>query len=117
MLKEVFVYISGPITAKNGNTIEENVAAGLKAFLALTKLGIPSFSPHVLAAFPSAHEIHYSIWMAYDLIVVENCTHMLMLPKWEESEGSMMEKAHAESYGLPVLYTIPDLAKLLNVKE
>lgn len=48
------VYLSGPMTAKHGFSIEENVAAGVKVFLACLKQGIPAICPHLSGAFPSA---------------------------------------------------------------
>ena len=40
MRTDLFVYISGPMTAKHGYTVEENVAAGLRIFLDCLKRGV-----------------------------------------------------------------------------
>lgn len=117
MHKGILVYISGPMTAKNGHTIEENTAQGLQYFLMLTKLGIPSFCPHLNAGFPECFMISWDIWLDYDLAVIDRCTHMLMLPRWKESDGAIKEKDYAESIELPILYSITELAELLDVQE
>lgn len=39
MIPNVLVYISGPITPKDGFSLEQNIAQGIEAYLHLTKLG------------------------------------------------------------------------------
>jgi hypothetical protein len=117
MRKGILVYISGAISPKNGNMVEENIAVGLRTFIELTKVGIPSFSPQLLAAFPSTTLIPYHIWMAYDFTIIDRSTHMLMLPNWEKSPGAVEEKAYAESLGMPVLCGLHELLELLDVRE
>ena len=116
MRSDVFVYISGPITAKDGYIVEENVAVGVRTFLDLIQLGIPAYSPQMTAAFPSAFNISWERWMEYDYAVIRRCTHMLMLPRWVWSKGAIREKEYAKSIGLPIAYSIDDLLKMLLVK-
>lgn len=103
MRSDVFVYISGPITAKHGYTVEENVAAALKVYLDLLRRGIPCFCPHLSGAFPSAFDVDYETWLAYDYAVIARCTHVLLLPRWETSTGAVRERDFAESIGVPVI--------------
>ncbi len=116
MMKDVLVYISGPITARNGVLIEENVAIGLKAFLQLTHLGIPSFSPQILGTFPSASLVSYRTWMEYDFAIINRCTHVLMLPKWKDSPGCAEELVYANERGIPILYSVTELVSLLKAE-
>lgn len=110
MRRDVFVYISGPMTAKHGFTIEENVAAGLRVYLECLRRGLPAFCPHLGGAFPSAwSEIPWGIWLAYDLAVIDRCTHVLMLPRWETSTGAVKERAYAESIGKPIIESIDEV--------
>lgn len=110
MRSDVFVYVSGPITAKHGFSVEENVAAALKVYLALLRRGIPAFCPHLSGGFPSAFDVDYETWLAYDLAVIARCTHVLLLPRWETSTGALRERAYAESIGVPILESM----ELLN---
>lgn len=109
MRSDVFVYLAGPITAKDGYTVEANVAAALAVFLTCIARGIPAFCPHVTAAFPSSQEVDYETWLAYDLRVLDRCTHLLLLPRWETSPGAVGERRYAEQIGVPVIVTIDDL--------
>lgn len=116
MKNGVFVYISGPIAPRNGKPIEENVLAGVYAFIKLTQLGIPSFCPHLGAMFPSCHsEVSYQTWMDYDLAVIDRCTHMLMLPGWRESSGSRQEREYAEGLEMPIFESLDNLAAYLDL--
>lgn len=110
MRRDLFVYISGPMTAKHGYTIEENVAAGLRVYLDCLRRGIPAFCPHLGGAFPSAwSEVSWEHWLDYDLAVIERCTHVLAMPRWRESAGAVKEIAYAEAQGIPVIYSLDAL--------
>jgi hypothetical protein len=110
MRRDLFVYISGPMTAKHGYSMEENIAAGLKVYLECLKRGIPAFSPHLGGAFPSAWaDVSWDTWLAYDLAVIDRCTHVLMMPRWETSAGAVKERLYAEKIGRPVVHSIEAL--------
>lgn len=110
MRNDVFVYISGPMTAKHGYTVEENVAAGLRVFLECLRLGIPAFCPHLSGAFPSAWaDVSWEKWIDYDLRVIDRCTHVLMMPRWEQSAGATKEREYAEACGKPIIMSLEEL--------
>jgi hypothetical protein len=110
MRRDVFVYISGPMTAKHGHTVEENVAAGVRVYLDCLKRGIPAFSPHLGGAFPSAWtDVSWETWLEYDLAVIDRCTHVLMMPRWQESAGAIKEHDYAQSIGCPIAYSMSEL--------
>lgn len=109
-----FVYISGPITAKHGYTVEENVAAALRVYLECIRRKVAAFCPHLSAAFPTAHHaVDYELWMDYDFAVIDRCTHVLMLPRWETSGGAVREREYAEQRGIPVFTDIDALVASL----
>lgn len=112
MNKDVFVYISGPMTAKHGFSIEENVAAGVRVFLDCLKRGIPAFCPHLSGAFPSAWaDVPWDKWLDYDLAVIDRCTHVLMMPRWETSAGAVKERAYAEQIGKPIVSSLDEIGQ------
>lgn len=113
MRQGVFVYLSGPITANHGRSVEQNVANAVQFYWRLLRAGIPAFCPHLSGAFPSAFEIDYETWIAYDLAVIDRCTHVLMLPHWEQSAGAMRERAYAEARGIPVAANDSELLHML----
>lgn len=110
MRRDLFVYISGPMTAKHGFTVEENVAAGLRVFLDCLKRGIPAFCPHLSGAFPSAWtDVPWDRWLDYDLAVIDRCTHVLLLPRWETSAGAVKEREYAAARGTPIVTSIDEV--------
>lgn len=116
MRRDVFVYLSGPMTAKDGYTVEENTAAGLRVFLECILSGIPAFCPHLCGGYPSAWSVPWDAWLHYDKAVIDRCTHVLMLPRWTTSEGAKRERAYALDRGVPVIYTLDDLSPAIEVQ-
>ena len=110
----VLVYISGPMTAKDGRTMEQNTADGVAVYLDLLKRGIPAFSPHLSGAFPSAWSaLDHQQWIDYDCAIIDRCTHLLMMPRWETSKGAVMEFDYAQAKGIPVAKSVEQLTALL----
>lgn len=98
MRNDLFVYLSGPITAKHGRSVEDNVALAIKAYWQCLKAGIPAFCPHLSAAFPSAHsDVPYEAWLSYDFAVIDRCTDIVMLDHWSQSEGAVRELDYARA--------------------
>ena len=118
MRRDLFVYISGPMTAKHGYTVEENVAAGLRVYLDCLKAGIPAFCPHLGGAFPTAWTaVDWETWLAYDFAVIDHCTHVLMMPRWETSTGAVKERDYAIQHGKTITSWNGLLASLTVPRE
>lgn len=109
MRDDVLVYLSGPITARDGHSVEENVLVALRVYLACVRDGVPAFCPHLSAAFPSAFDVPWDAWIAHDKAILARCTHVLMLPRWETSRGAVLEQQHADALGIPVCYSVVEL--------
>lgn len=110
MRKDIFVYISGPMTAKGGFSIEENLLAGAQVFFYLLKHDIPCYCPHLTGLLPSAWTLmSHEKWLEYDYAVIDRSTHVLMMDRWETSSGACLEKMYAEKIGIPIIYSIDDL--------
>lgn len=115
MRSDVLVYISGPMTAKGGRTMEQNTADGVAVYLDLLARGIPAFSPHCSGAFPSAWSaLTHAQWIAYDFAVMDRCTHVLMMDRWETSTGAKLEYDYAQRKGIPIAESVDALLELLK---
>lgn len=120
MRSDLLVYISGPMTANDGRTIEQNVADGVAVYLELLRLGIPAFSPHLSGLAPSAWTaLSHAEWIAYDCAILDRCTHLLMMPRWETSAGAKLELEHWCSHWShtpeQIVYSIDELCELVGV--
>ena len=118
MKTDLYVYISGPMTAKNGRSIEANLAEGVDLFITLIKLGIPAFCPHLNGLAPSAWMagIPHESWVELDKVVIDRCTHVLMMPRWRESSGAVLEHNYAAELGLPIAYSLAELDAMLTAE-
>jgi len=118
MRPNILVYISGPMTAKHGRTIEENVAAGVRVYLELLTLKVPCYCPHLSGAFPSAWTaLSHADWLAYDCAIIDRCTHMLMMPGWTQSTGAQLEHDYAIEHRVPIYYSVEGLMEALAKQE
>lgn len=114
MRRDVLVYISGPMTAKDGRSVEQNTADGVALYLELLKRGIPAFSPHLSGAFPSAWTaMSHEEWLEYDLRVIDRCTHVLMMDRWKTSKGACIEFEYALDCRTPIAFSIDELVSML----
>ena len=104
-MRDVLIYISGPMTACANHTIEEHLAQGVKVYLALLQAGLPAFSPHVGGLAPSAWSaLPWEQWLEYDKRIIERSTHVLMMPDWAQSKGALREHHYADSLGKPIFF-------------
>jgi len=112
----MFVYLSGPITAREGRIVEdeEHVAAAAKVYFECLRSGIVAFCPHLSGAFPSAFEIGYDVWIEYDYAIIDRCTHLLMLPGWKTSRGALLEHQYALDTGKGIFESLDDLHAYLH---
>lgn len=121
MKSDILVYISGPMTAKDGRSIEQNVADGIAVYLELLKIGIPAFSPHLSGLSPSSWTaLTHAEWIAYDCAILDRCTHILMMPRWETSTGACMEleywRVRIDERG-GVAYSVAELCEMVGVEQ
>jgi Domain of unknown function (DUF4406) len=116
MNSSVFVYISGPMTAKDGRTIEQNTADGVAVYLNLLCRGIPAFSPHLSGGFPSAWTaLSHAEWIAYDCAILDRCTHILMMPRFQTSAGAIQEREYwiELERGSRIAYSVAELCEMV----
>lgn len=118
MRSDLLVYISGPISPKNGRSVEANVAAALAVYLELTRLGIPSICVHLGAMFPSCHAaLSYDQWMALDFALIDHCTHVLVIDGWRESSGAVQECEYANERRIPIAQSVAELCEMVGVER
>lgn len=115
---DALVYIAGPLTAKGGFTVEENIAAASRVLIELLMdVGVPAICPHTLSDFVTAHDptrCDYDRWIEFDFALIDRCTHVLMLPRWTTSKGAQLEYEYAKSRQLPIYYLVDDLVLALK---
>lgn len=96
------IYISGPITGM----IDDNRPAFAAVSATLRSKGWEVVNPHEL--FNAEVEESWEGYMRKDLAALLTCTHIVMLPGWEQSRGAQLEKLVADAVGIQTLVLSPD---------
>ena len=93
-------YIAGPMTGYP----QENMAAFDAAALYYRNQGIDVSNPadlqHKLSNIPLTEEMRRDIIMYCVYELCQGCTHIVLLPGWEQSKGAAVEVAVARFLGL-----------------
>lgn len=101
----MMVYIAGPLTPKDGYTLEDNIEQAAAEYFKFVAAGVPAFCPQLGATLQATFSVDYEIWMRYDFAVIDLCTHVLMLPRWEASFGACREHEYATLKGKDIIYS------------
>jgi hypothetical protein len=101
------VYISGPYSPGHGRSISENIAIAREHAIKVWERGDVALCPHLNTAhFEDDCSATYDDYISGDLLMVERCDVIYMLPYWEESGGASWEHEHAIVHGIDVEYAV-----------
>jgi len=106
----LLVYLSGPITPAHGFSVKQNVQSAVDVYLDAVQRGIPAICPHLSGLIDAAWAVPHAQWIAIDLAILDRCTHLVLLPRWETSPGAQIEVAHARLQGIPVVGSLAEVA-------
>ena len=105
------IYVSGPYSAGYGRSIADNIAVARTAAIRIWDSGNAALCPHLNTAhFEEDCRAEWIDYITGDLIMVERCDAVVMLPNWRQSRGAVQEHDHAVSHGKPV-YEWPELPR------
>jgi len=114
------LYISGPYSAGNGRTVEENIAVARSYAAAAWRQGWAAFCPHLNTAYfeTLCPEIPHSDWIDGDITILRMLNPcraaMLMLPNWQESAGARLERDWAINLNLEV-FAAPEMPDAIPI--
>ena len=92
------VYVAGPYTRPDP---QANTERAVKVGNDLMALGYASIVPHLTHFWEQLHPQPYETWLAFDLVLLERCNVILLLPGY--SSGAEKEVVYAEQRGIPVV--------------
>jgi len=110
------IYVAGPYTAKTEARKQEHIAAAMDAGARLYRLGYAPFIPHSMTAdfdvlYP---DIPKEVYLKTGLLYLSLCPNIFILPNWEESPGSQVERNLAITMRKTIYYSldhVPDLTE------
>lgn len=105
----MLVYLAGPLSAVNGISEQDNAEAAVRVYIQLVRAGIPSFCPHLSFYCQERSMLTYEDWLWFDFGIIDVCTHVLMLPRWQDSKGAVREHQYALDKGKVILYELEGL--------
>ena len=105
----MIVYIAGPYRGVSHDrhsyeAIAKNIATATAAAAWCANHGIGYFCPHMNSAHMEllAPDVDPSFWLEMDLMFLEHCDAVLLLPNWRASKGTVAEVQAAREKGLPI---------------
>ena len=108
------IYIAGPYRASNAWEIEMNIREAETYALHIWRLG------NTAVICPHANTRYFygaapdDLFIEGGLEILKRCDAIFMLPKWEQSEGSVEEKREAIRCSIPVFYSLYGLIEWLR---
>lgn len=94
-------YLAGPMT---GYAKYNFPAFDLACQLLREKLGLTILSPHEIdhgETEQNRGSLHYSVYMRAGLKLLLECEGIIMLPRWEDSDGAQLEFKVAAALSMP----------------
>jgi hypothetical protein len=107
------VYIAGPFRAATAWEVENNVRNAETMGYEVAKLGAMPMIPHANTRFFHG-QFDDQFWIVGTLLLLERCDAMLVLPGWENSQGTKGEMRLCEDRGMPYFFKLGDLEKWLS---
>jgi len=98
------LYVAGPYRSKDGpRGVHKNIEAASDVAYDLWKAGAAVICPHKnTEGFDSAGFEDASMWLDGDIVIMERCDAVVLLPDWFMSAGASEERRRAQRLGIPV---------------
>ena len=112
------VFIAGPYSGKNKEIIEKNIRNAEKYQIALANAGVGFFCPHNHTGhFEEKATAPEEFYRKLDReILKRTCDGILVIPGWENSEGTKLEVEWARENNIPTFFpkSPKDLSEVIN---
>lgn len=116
------IYLSGPYRSSFGeHGVWSNIMAAREAAIDVWKMIAVPICPHLNTmlmggAIHSNVELEVKLFLEGDCEIISRCDAVLMLPGWERSKGSNIERDFALKKDIPVFYDQLAMSKWLLIE-
>lgn len=97
------VYVAGPYRSNTHEGVWKNIMTAREYAVKLWKQGYSVVCPHLNTMFMGG-VVSEGVFLAGTLEMLKRCDHIFMLPYWQDSEGSKIEKEYADSHGITEVF-------------
>lgn len=108
------IYIAGKFRGPSSWDIECNIRAAETLALEVWRRGAAALCPHTNTRF-FQNAAPDDLWLAGDLVMLERCDALVTVENWQSSQGAIAEVAHARARGIPVLHSLGELDRWLEI--
>lgn len=111
------IYVAGPYRGASFEEVHANIMAARYWAKKIWKLGAVALCPHLNTwHFELDAGLHDEVYLTGDLVLIQRCDAVFMMPNWEASRGARREKKFSERQGIPVFFNLDKLAKFASGK-
>lgn len=96
------VYVAGPYRAASESAVVRNIRNAEAVAVELWKAGFAVLCPHMNTALMGGI-CPDEVWLKGDLVMLERCDLVVLVPGWQASSGTVAEHLRARELGIPVL--------------
>ncbi len=109
------IYIAGAYSANNVISVFGNIRNGIRGSVEALMEGYAVFSPWIDFQFSLAlredETLTVEDYYNYSMAWLEVSDALLVLPRWEESKGTIAEIARAKELNIPIFYELVELKR------
>jgi nucleoside 2-deoxyribosyltransferase len=96
------IYLAGPYSSGDVITILANIRRGIAAAAYLLKKGFAPFCPWLDHQFAFFEDLSKDDYYRYSMEWLRVSDAMVLLSGWENSKGTLIERAEAERLHIPI---------------
>ncbi len=94
-------YVAGPYRADSESGVIANIRRAEAVAIMLWQMGYAVLCPHKNTALFGGL-CPDDVWLKGDLVMMERCDLVVLVPGWQESSGTRAEVERARELGIPV---------------
>ncbi len=114
----VVVYVAGPYRAPDKPGVCHNVRRAVTVAQELVRLGYAVICPHSMThGWENNAALTDAMFLDSTRALVSRCDALLLVGDWQQSEGSLGERAEAVAEDIPVFDKLEDLLHALPPKR
>ena len=107
-MHSLLVYVAGPYCSPTIAGVRANIERARAVAEQLWAAGYPTVCPHLNTALMDGVACDET-FLQGDMLILERCDRVVLVPGWIDSAGTRAEIAHARARGLPVFATVESM--------